>query len=531
MDQEGNSTQLNMNDQEKDVVEEKVREEEAETAPEASEDQETAAKAPQESAEAEEEKAPETEAEEEESAGEEAAAEEAAEEEAGEEEPSQPVTEEPVPSAEPAEERFGGGESFADLLEEEYDYTEMRRNEVHEATILAITNSDIVVDMGTKRDGIIPPKDLSFVDDEYIETLKVGDRIPVAVMKTWGEEDGILVSLNKGLQQEDWLRAEEMLETGEVMECEVQDYNRGGVLVSFGRLRGFVPNSHLTSIPTGLRGEELRERKADLVGTTMRLAVIEVNQRRRRLVLSRRAAQRRQRQELLQELEEGQVRTGVVRNLVDFGAFVDLGGVDGLVHISELAHRHVTDPAEELSLGEEVEVYVLNVDRERERIALSRKNLLPDPWDSVVEEVDEGDIIQGTVTSIVGFGAFVRIHEGFEGLVHVSEMPYGEASLSTLEPGTEVSVRVLDINHEKQQIGLSMRDIPEEEPEAEEEKEEAAAEKEAEAVEEAEEEEAEGEKEAREEEETEEEEDEEDEEEDWTNVGDLDQEILSRIQD
>ncbi|MFP3896913.1 MAG: 30S ribosomal protein S1 [Anaerolineales bacterium] len=461
-----------------------------------------------------------------------------AEDEASEEGTSQPVIEEAVPPAEPSEGRFPGGESFADLLEEEYDYTQMRRNEVHEATILAIGENDIVVDMGTKRDGIIPPKDLSFVDDDYIDTLKVGDRIPVAVMKTWGEEDGILVSLNKGLQQEDWLRAEEMLETGEVMECEVQDYNRGGVLVSFGRLRGFVPNSHLTSIPTGLRGEELRERKADLVGTRMRLAVIEVNQRRRRLVLSRRAAQRRQRQELMEELEEGQVRTGVVRNLVDFGAFVDLGGVDGLIHISELAHRHVTDPAEELSLGEEVEVYVLSVDKERERIALSRKQLLPDPWDSVVEEVEEGDIIQGTVTSIVGFGAFVRIHEGFEGLVHVSEMPYGEASLSTLEEGTEVTVRVLDINHEKQQIGLSMRDIgePEEAAEAEE-AESAEAAKEAEAAEtgaqeeEPEEEETAEEAEGIEAEETEESEDKADENENWSDVGDLDPEILSRIQD
>ncbi len=525
MDQEGNSTLQEMSEQEKDSEEKGM--EEQEEAPQASEEEETVAESPQ----AEEDVAQE--------ASEEEQAPEAEGEREGREEPSQqPVVEEAVPPADEGE-RFQGGESFADLLEEEYDYTEMRRNEVHEATILAIGNNDIVVDMGTKRDGIIPPKDLSFVDDDYVDTLKVGDRIPVAVLKTWGQEDGILVSLNKGLQQEDWLRAEEMLETGEVMECEVQDYNRGGVLVSFGRLRGFVPNSHLTSIPTGLRGEELRERKADLVGTRMRLAVIEVNQRRRRLVLSRRAAQRRQRQELLEELEEGQVRTGVVRNLVDFGAFVDLGGVDGLVHISELAHRHVTDPAEELSLGEEVEVYVLSVDLERERIALSRKNLLPDPWDSVVEEVEESDLIEGTVTSIVGFGAFVRIHEGFEGLVHVSEMPYGEASLSTLEPGTEVTVRVLDINHEKQQIGLSMRDI--EEPEAEEaesEVEETEAPETAEEVEqeeeieEAEAEETEEEVEAPEAQETEEEtEGEADEDKDWSDVGGLDQEILSRIQD
>ncbi|MEA3408364.1 MAG: S1 RNA-binding domain-containing protein [Chloroflexota bacterium] len=514
MDQEGNSTQQEMNDQEKGLTEEERTEEHVEETLQATEEQEAAAEPVQEEAIAQE--APEK---------------EQALEQEGQAGTSQAVAEEAAPPAKAAQERLPEGESFADLLEEEYDYTQMRRNEVYEATILAIGDNDIVVDMGTKRDGIIPPKDLSFVDEELVKRLKVGDRIPVAVMKTWGEEDGILVSLNKGLQQEDWLRAEEMLETGEVMECEVEDYNRGGVLVSFGRLRGFVPNSHLTSIPTGLRGEELRERKADLVGTKMRLAVIEVNQRRRRLVLSRRAAQRRQRQELLEQLEEGQVRTGVVRNLVDFGAFVDLGGVDGLVHISELAHRHVTDPAEELSLGEEVEVYVLSVDRERERIALSRKKLLPDPWDSVVEEIEEGDVIQGTVTSIVGFGAFVRIHEGFEGLVHVSEMPYGEASLSTLEPDTEVTVRVLNINHEKQQIGLSMRDI-EEEPEAKETEAEQGEIEEAEAAEGGEQEEkTEEAEEAEALEEAAEPEEEADKDRDWSDVGDLDQEILSHIRE
>jgi small subunit ribosomal protein S1 len=164
-----------------------------------------------------------------------------------------------------------------------------------------------------------------------------------------------------------------------------------------------------------------------LVGQSLSLAVIEVNQRRRRLVLSERAARRRERQRLLQELAEGQVRTGIVRNLVDFGAFVDLGGLDGLIHISELDWRHVTHPSEVLDVGDEVEVYVLDVDRERRRVGLSRRRLLPDPWDHVTERLREREIVRGTVTNVASFGAFVDIGEGIEGLVHISEVPGGEA--------------------------------------------------------------------------------------------------------
>ncbi|MGC9358588.1 MAG: S1 RNA-binding domain-containing protein, partial [Anaerolineae bacterium] len=181
----------------------------------------------------------------------------------------------------------------------------------------------------------------------------------------------------KGLEQQDWLRAEKLLESGDLFKAEVIDVNRGGVLVDFGRLRAFVPNSHLTSVPMGLPRDEFREAKEDLVGKTLDLAVIEVKQRRRRLIASERAASKQKRKQLMEELAEGDVRKGIVRNIVDFGAFVDLGGVDGLIHISELDWEYVEDPNDVLSVGDEVEVYVLNVDRERGRIALSRKRVIP----------------------------------------------------------------------------------------------------------------------------------------------------------
>jgi len=343
---------------------------------------------------------------------------------------------------------------LAALIKGDYDYTRPRRGEVHEAVILSISENEMIVDLGTKRDGIVPRKDLESLDDAYRASLEVGDRVPVVVLKESAHHEGILVSLKKG---QDWLRAQELLESGEVLEAEVTRYNRGGVLVAFGRLRGFVPNSHLTSVRPGSRGRRLRQAKSELVEQTLSLVVIEADQQRQRLVLSERAVGQRRHQQLLEELTEGEVRTGIVTNLVDFGAFVDLGGVDGLIHISELGWKHVNHPSEVLSVGDEIEVYVLNVDRERERIALSRKRLLPDPWQRVTATLDEGEVVEGTVTSIASFGAFVEIGKGIEGLVHTSEMPGGQATCSDLEPGALVTVRVLEIDEGERQIALRLQ--------------------------------------------------------------------------
>jgi small subunit ribosomal protein S1 len=353
-----------------------------------------------------------------------------------------------------------GQSQLAALVKSEYDYTRPRRGEVREATILAIGENDMVVDLGTKRDGIVPPRDLDLVDDAaYVDGLKVGDRVPVVVLKTWGLEDGVTVSLNKGLQRQDWLRAQELMEKEQVVEAEVVDTNRGGVIVPFGRLQGFVPNSHLASIPPGLGGDRLRKEKAELVGQNLSLTIISVDQQRRRLVLSERIANSHRRQQLFEELTEGDVRTGTVRNLVEFGAFVDLGGADGLIHISELDWKYVEHPREVLNVGDEVEVHVLNVDRERERIGLSRKRMLPDPWNQVTASLRKGDVVQGTVTGIEEFGAFVSLGDGVEGLVHVSEMPDGASTFPDLEPGTPVLVAVLEVDQWEHQIALRLQEI------------------------------------------------------------------------
>jgi small subunit ribosomal protein S1 len=208
-----------------------------------------------------------------------------------------------------------------------------------------------------------------------------------------------------------------------------------------------------------MHGEQREQAKADLTGKTLNLVVLEVKQKRRRLVFSEREARQKQRQKRLGEIVEGQVCTGIVRNLVDFGAFVDLGGIDGLVHISELSWRHVKHPSEELDVGDKVEVVVIHVDRERERIGLGRKRLLPDPWESVLETIEEGQVIEGTVTQRVKFGVFVEIASGVEGLAHISEIPGSLNPEHDLVSGTVIQVRVAQIDEYRHRIALSLRDV------------------------------------------------------------------------
>jgi small subunit ribosomal protein S1 len=348
---------------------------------------------------------------------------------------------------------------FSMLLENDYDYDRPRRGQVCSATVLSIDENEVIVDMGCKRDGIVPRTDLERLDDAYRDSLEVGEEVPVSVLTVSDRQGELVVSLNQGLAQQDWLQAQELLESGKTCQAEVVDVNRGGVIVRFGRLRGFVPNSQLNAVRPGMRGERLDRVKRDLVGSTLWLVVIEVEQKRRRLILSQRVADSQRRQEVLSELVEGEVRTGRVSNLVKFGAFVDLGGIDGLIHISELDWKHVDHPGEVLSVGDEVDVHILNVDRERERIGLSRKRLLPDPWPLVAEELRAGLVVEGTVANVAAFGIFVDLGKGVEGLIHTSEIPQ-EVNWKELESSSPIRVRVLDIDQWRRRIALSLKGIP-----------------------------------------------------------------------
>jgi len=344
------------------------------------------------------------------------------------------------------------------FVEGGYGTVRPRRGEVYEATILSLGERDILVDIDGKRDGIIQERALENVDEQYVAELSAGDRVPVRILSIPFNRSTIIVSLKQGLENQDWIRAAELMEAKEVIKVEVTGVNRGGVLAPLGQLQGFIPNSHLTTIPRGASRDQLRTVKETLIGQSFPVVVIEVNQRRRRLILSEREAASHRAEEVLQELHEGAIRKGTVSNLVDFGAFIDLGGVDGLLHISEISWDHIDRPGDVLNVGDEIEVYVLSVDRERERISLSRKRLLPDPWDQVTAPLQRGDIIEGTVTHTTDFGAFVDIGRGVEGLVHVSEMPHGEQTLANLEPSKSVRVRILYIDPLQQRISLRLEE-------------------------------------------------------------------------
>jgi len=339
-----------------------------------------------------------------------------------------------------------------------YDYDQPRRSDILKGTIMMIDDSEIIVDVGLKQDGFVPRADLDRLSEELVESLEVGQEIHVFVLHPNNRDGQLILSINKALQQEDWLRAEEMMNNGEVIEATVVGKNRGGLLVSFGRLTGFVPQSHVVAIPRGMQSEQLSDAKSELVSETLTLTVIEVDRRRNRLILSERAARQAARQQRMLELEVGTVVTGQVVSLVDFGAFVDIGGVDGLIHISNLDRNYVSHPSEILSVGDEVEVRIDEINVERERISLNRAALQPDPWDEIDEHYSIGDLVTGKVSNIADFGIFVEIPHILEGLVHISEMStYGVTDPADLvTPGDEILVRILDIDRTKQRISLSV---------------------------------------------------------------------------
>jgi small subunit ribosomal protein S1 len=374
---------------------------------------------------------------------------------------------EPTP---PADEE-GSGESFLEMLEASFDYAPPQRGEIRNAIILQIEPNEMIVDMGAKQDGIVTAQDLERLDPQFRKSLKVGQEVPVYVLNPRDSEGNLIVSINMGLQQYDWDSARRLLENDEVVEVTVTGHNRGGVLVRWNMLEGFIPSSHMVTVSAGLQGNERREALDDLKGEKLGVKVIEVDQDRRRLIFSEREAQRewraQQKARLLSELNEGDVVRGTVTGLRDFGAFVNLGGADGLIHVSELAWHRVDHPRDVLRVGDEIDVYVLSLDRESNRIALSRKRLLPDPWDKALENYFEGMLVEGTVTNVVDFGAFIALDDGLEGLLHLSEM--GDGSLkepySYVKKGDRLQLRISRLEPDQRRVGFTQRwGVDQEEP-------------------------------------------------------------------
>ncbi len=361
----------------------------------------------------------------------------------------------------PKEAQSAEAMSMDALSEEALSISEPRRGQLREGIVMDIRDDGLIVDINSKLDGFVPLSDLEEME-ESPQDYTIGQKVPVVVTRPRTSEGNVLLSIAQARMQEDWLRAEEMRQTEAVYETAVEEANRGGLTVRFGRLRGFVPMSQLIGFSRIGQPAERHRRLRSMVGKPIMLKVIEVDRRRRRLILSQLAAAKEwraaRRKRLLEELEAGQVRSGRISQITDFGLFVNLGGLDGLVHVSELSWGRIENPAEVYRVGQRIKVKVLSVDKDRQRIALSIKALTPDPWESVEERYRIGDLVEGTVSQMADFGVFVELEPGVEGLLHNSELISPEQR-EELAIGVPILVKIIRIEPERRRIGLSARQV------------------------------------------------------------------------
>lgn len=326
--------------------------------------------------------------------------------------------------------------------------------------VTKVEEKQVLVDIeGSKLDGIIPISELSSLHVEKAEdAVSVGDELELEVQKV--EEEALILSKRKVDAEKAWEELKVKFESGEVFEAEVKDVVKGGLVVDLG-VRGFVPASLVES--------HFVEDFSDYKGKSLSFKIVELEQEKNRLILSHRAVveqeQGKKKQDLLAAIQPGQVIEGTVQRITDFGAFVDIGGVDGLVHISQLSHEHVEKPSDVVEEGQKVQVKVLSVDRDNERISLSIKETLPGPWADIDEKAPKGSTLEGTVKRLVSYGAFVEVFPGVEGLVHISQISHKHIGTphEVLNEGQTVKVKVLDVNKADQRLSLSMKEFEERE--------------------------------------------------------------------
>src|SRR5215204_5689429 len=370
-------------------------------------------------------------------------------------------------ASEAAVETEDGELDTASLMEQflndpSHDYKRLKYGDVMDGVIMHLDREEILVDIGSKSEGIVPSREYSSLSPEERHALSVGDTILVFVVQPENQEGHAVVSIDRARQEKSWRRLQELHEANDVIEAEVTNYNKGGLLVNLDGVRGFVPASQVTEI----RGGEEASKKADmarLIGSSLPLKVIEINRHRNRLILSERQAVQERRDErkekLIEELKEGEIRKGRVSSICDFGAFVDIGGADGLVHLSELSWSRVRHPSEILRVGQEVDVYVLGINAQEKKIALSIKRTQAEPWSRVAAAYEVGQLVRGTVTQLANFGAFARIEDGIEGLIHVSELVDDRVShpKQVVSEGDDLLLRIIRIDPQRRRMGLSLR--------------------------------------------------------------------------
>ena len=370
----------------------------------------------------------------------------------------------------PSQEDLDDSALMAQLLTSpDHDYRNLQFGDTVDGTIMRVDKDEILVDIGAKAEGVVPMREMTSITAEDRAAMNSGDVLLVFVVQAEEREGRAILSIDKARQERSWRKLQQVHDSGDVIEAKVINYNKGGLLVNLDGVRGFVPSSQVAGIS---RGPETQKQSdmARMVGNALTLKVIEINRNRNRLILSERQAVQEVREgrkgELLSSLKEGDVRTGTVTSVCDFGAFVDIGGADGLVHLSEISWSRVKHPSEVLKPGDRVQVYILSIDNDRKRIALSIKRTQTEPWVTVSNRYQLGQIIDATITQLASFGAFARIEDGVEGLIHVSEIGDGRLQhpREAVQEGETVNVRIIRIDPQRKRIGLSMKlsgDLPE----------------------------------------------------------------------
>jgi small subunit ribosomal protein S1 len=359
------------------------------------------------------------------------------------------------------------------LAEQDADIRSFKHGDVVEGTVVRIDRDEILVDIGAKSEGVVSNRELYGRHAESTPALAVGDVVLVYVLQPESQEGHAVLSLRRAGLERKWRSMQEQFEAGAIIDAPVIDHNKGGLIVDCG-IRGFVPISQIVDFPRRPQNDqprdaaqEIAEKLQPYVGRKLRLKILEVNRKANRLILSEKVAlyeeRREKRDELFSSLQIGQRVSGTVRSIAPFGVFIDLGGIDGLVHKSELSWNKVNNPEAGYKVGDQVEAEVIDINHERGRISLSIRKLQPDPWHSTVADFKVGDVIDGTVTKLVNFGAFVRVRDGLEGLIHISELSHQRVAHpgDVVHEGQTIKLKIISLDSERHRLGLSLKQAEE----------------------------------------------------------------------
>ena len=352
------------------------------------------------------------------------------------------------------------------LASESFGIDLPKAGEIRKGTIASISQNQILISIGAKSEGVVAGKELEQLTEEERSALQVGQELDVFVIIPEDNNGNVVLSLKRAFEQIAWENVEKMITDETVFDTKIIGFNKGGIIAAVGALRGFIPSSQISAARRAQStGDKPEQRYQKMVGQPISVRIVEVDRERRRLILSERAASTESRSELkervISELEEGKTYTGRVTSLADFGAFVNINGADGLVHLSEISWDHVTHPKEVLEVGQEVNVKVINIDREKRRIGLSIRALQDDPWRDRMEKFSVGQLVEGAITRLTKFGAFARLEGDIEGLIHISELSENrvEHPKEVLHEGDVKTLRIIRIDPDQHRIGLSLRKV------------------------------------------------------------------------